>query len=297
MAISKAVRDQLLVEARHRCTICAEKCFEIHHIIEQAEGGNDDPENLIVLCPNCHQHRYHRSKEFTRDQLYLYKSRLKEQNEIERRLLLNFEEIRAEIGKIPTEESENKIRQELQEAIKLISKENSPTIHAEIMQTSRWLAERELIRGGARKAIEIEWEVEYQRERAKWADISIIKIDDDAWSKVDDFERAYELVFILNRMPSSEWNEVVMYYHQHSFNFSKRRTYIEGNRLIMIVADSDNLQNHADYAKQLVQEANNIVQSQVLPKVQAEIERKKQAALEVFDTVRSLKTRTKDIKL
>ena len=73
MAILKAARDKLLVDARHRCTICAEKCFEIHHIIEQAEGGTDDIENLIVLCPNCHQHRYHRSGEFTRDQLRLYK--------------------------------------------------------------------------------------------------------------------------------------------------------------------------------------------------------------------------------
>lgn len=297
MAISKAVRDQLLVEARHRCTICAERCFEIHHIIEQAEGGNDAPENLIVLCPNCHQHRYHRSKEFTRDQLYLYKSRLKEQNEIERRLLLNLEEIRMEIGKIPIEESERQIREELQEAIKLVSQENSPTIHTEIMETSRWLAERELIHGGARKAIEIEWEVEYQREKAKWADISIAKIDDDAWIKADDFERAYKLVFILDRMPSSEWNEVFMYNFKHSFNFSKRRTYLEGNRMIMIVADSDNLQEHANYAKRLTQEANNIVQSQVLPRVKAEIERKKQAALQVFDTIQTLKTRTKDIKL
>jgi hypothetical protein len=93
VAIPKRVRDELLVEARHRCTICAEKCFEIHHIIEQNEGGTDEAENLIVLCPNCHQHRYHRSGEFTRDQLCLYKAKLKEQNEIERRLSLHLEEI------------------------------------------------------------------------------------------------------------------------------------------------------------------------------------------------------------
>jgi 5-methylcytosine-specific restriction endonuclease McrA len=71
MAIPKAVRDVLLVEARHRCTVCSEKCFEIHHIMEVSEGGTDEPDNLIVLCPNCHQHRYHRSGEFTRDQLRL----------------------------------------------------------------------------------------------------------------------------------------------------------------------------------------------------------------------------------
>lgn len=78
MSIPTKVRDNLLVEARHRCTICSEKCFELHHIIEQAEGGTDGPENLIVLCPNCHQQRYHRSGEFTRDQLRLYKLKLRE---------------------------------------------------------------------------------------------------------------------------------------------------------------------------------------------------------------------------
>ena len=297
MAISQSVRDQLLVEARHRCTICAEKCFEIHHIIEQAEGGNDSQENLIVLCPNCHQHRYHRSKEFTREQLYIYKTKLKEQNEIEKRLLLNFEEIRAEIGKVPVEVSEHHLRQELQEAIKLVSQEKSPTILAEIMETSRWLAERELIYSGARKAIEIEWEVEHEREKAKWVEVTITKIDDDAWTKSNAFERAYELVFILDRVPSSEWNEVFMDNFSHSMYSMKRHTDIYGNRLVMIVADSDNLQDHTDYAKRLVQDTNSIIQSQVLPKLNAEIERRMHLALQIFDTIQSLKSRTKDIRL
>jgi hypothetical protein len=297
MAISKDIRDQLLVEARHRCTICAERCFEIHHIIEQAKGGSDAPDNLIVLCPNCHQHRYHRTKEFSKDQLYLYKAKLKEQNEIEKRLLLNLEEIRIEIGNIPLEESERKIRQELQDTAKLITQDNSPTIHAEVMETSRWLAERDLIRSGARKAIEIEWEVQRQRESAMWSDVSITKIDEDAWVKASDFEGAYKLVFILDRVPASEWNETFVHHFEHSRFPMKRRTYIQGNRMIMIVADSDNLQDHADNAKQLVKEVNDIIKSQVLPRLNAEIERRKQTALQIFDTIQSLKSRTKDIKL
>jgi len=297
MAISKEIRNQMLVEARHRCTICAEKCFEIHHIIEQAEGGSDEPENLIVLCPNCHQHRYHRSKEFTRDQLYLYKAKLKEENEIEKRLLLNLEEIRTKIENIPSEESEKLIRQELQEAIKLVSKEKSPSIYAEVTETSRWLAERELIRGGARKAIEIEWEVKYQQEKAKLGSISLIQVDENSWVKASDFEHAYELVFILSETPSSLWHEIFESHHKNSFYLMKRRTFIRGKKLVMIVADSDNMQNHADYAKQLVQQTNDTIQQQVLPKIVAEIERKKQADLQVFDTIQSLKSRTKDIRL
>src|SRR5688500_11592909 len=112
MAIPQKTRDALLVEARHRCTICSEKCFELHHIVEQAEGGSDDPDNLIVLCPNCHQHRYHRSGEFTRDQLRLYKKNLKESAEVERRLLQNLEEIRARIGTEPAAAIEASLRAE-----------------------------------------------------------------------------------------------------------------------------------------------------------------------------------------
>ncbi len=73
MSISQKTRDKLLVEAQHRCTVCYEKCFEVHHIVEQADGGSDDETNLIVMCPNCHQHRYHRNGEFTRPQLLEYK--------------------------------------------------------------------------------------------------------------------------------------------------------------------------------------------------------------------------------
>ncbi|MBM3334403.1 HNH endonuclease, partial [Candidatus Sumerlaeota bacterium] len=177
MAIPKAVRDQLLVEARHRCTICSEKCFEIHHIIELAEGGTDEIANLIVLCPNCHQHRCHRSAEFTRDQLILYKHRLREQNEVAKRVLQNLEEIRQMLPTSAPEELETKLKEELQEAAMVISPDRSPGIYATVQQTSEWLAERDLIRGGARRAIEIEWEVIKEREKRKYPEVKIQRVD------------------------------------------------------------------------------------------------------------------------
>ena len=73
-------------------------CFELHHIVERANGGGDEPENLIVLCPNCHQHRIHRSHEITADQLRLYKLRLLEENEIGARLRLHTEELKRELA-------------------------------------------------------------------------------------------------------------------------------------------------------------------------------------------------------
>ena len=267
MAITKVVRDQLLVEARHRCTICSEKCFEIHHIIERAEGGLDDPENLIVLCPNCHQHRYHRSGEFTRDQLRLYKQKLKEQNEIERRVLQNLEEIRQNLGTVPPKESERKLKAELQEAVTLVSPQRSKTIHEGVEQMSRWLAERDLIRGGARRAIEVEWEVRGEQEKSKYPEIRIGRIDDSAWRKVPDFPAAYFVEFVLDRSPNSEWVRIFMHNYQQALYNMKRRTEIRGDRIVMIVVDSDNLQGHANFTKRLVEETNQFIRTQLFQQI------------------------------
>lgn len=297
MAISKLVRDRILVEARHRCTICSEKCFEIHHIIEQADGGTDEPENLIVLCPNCHQHRYHRNGEFTRDQIRLYKEKLKDKNEIERRLLQNIDEIRGMLPSITPEEVEQRLREELQEAAGLISLEDAPALHGTITQTSTWLAERDLIRGGARKAIEIEYEIRKAQEKAKYPVVSISRVDEDAFSKAPDFPDAYYFVLILDRRPNRDWIAVFDVNYKNSLYLMKRKTTLTGDRITMIVAHSDDLQAHADFAKRLVQETNQTIHGRGFQIIDRNIEQEKNEALRRFDAIQSMKARVKNIKL
>jgi len=297
MAIKKAVRDQLLVEARHRCTICAEKCFEIHHIVEQADGGSDEPENLIVLCPNCHQHRYHRSGEFTRDQLRLYKERLKEHNEIETRVLKNLEEIREMLPTVSPAESEEKLRRELAEAVSLVSDEKSPEIFSGVQRASEWLAERDLIRGSARKAIEIEWDLRKEQEKRRYPEAQIERVDDDAFRKAPDFPRAYYLEFVLDRTPNRDWSEIFIQNWQNSWYNMKRETAIRRDRIVMIVADSDNLQRHTDFAKRLVTETNEFVKTRLFAHIDGQCEQQKRVALEQFDAIQSMKARTRDIRL
>lgn len=297
MAISKATRDRLLVEASHRCTICAEKCFEIHHIIEQADGGSDDYDNLIVLCPNCHQHRYHRSGEFTRDQILLYKGKLQEHNEIERRLLLNLEEIRESLATESPDDVEARLKEELQSAARLVSPDRPERIREAVEDTSRWLAERELIQGGARRAIEVEWDVQRQREKARFSDVEIKEVDESAWRKAPDFPAAYVLEFVLNQWPNADWIQVFMQNYQQSFYNMKRETSVRGDRIVMIVADSDNLQWHADFAKRMVLQTNQFITLHVFKEIDREIDRRKRHALEQFEAVESLKARTRSIKL
>jgi 5-methylcytosine-specific restriction endonuclease McrA len=54
--IPKEIERKVLIEAGHRCSIptCKYPRVEIAHIIPWAESFDNSFENLIALCPNCH---------------------------------------------------------------------------------------------------------------------------------------------------------------------------------------------------------------------------------------------------
>ncbi|KAF6578390.1 HNH endonuclease [Paenibacillus sp. EKM212P] len=54
MAFSEKVKNETRRRSCFRCVICHDKFVEIHHIISQAEGGNDTIENAAPLCASCH---------------------------------------------------------------------------------------------------------------------------------------------------------------------------------------------------------------------------------------------------
>jgi hypothetical protein len=149
----------------------------------------------------------------------------------------------------------------------------------------------------ARRAVEIEWEVCGEQEKSKYPEIRIARIDDSASRKAPDFPAGYVLAFVLNRVPNSEWVQIFMHNYRQAFYNMKRRTEIRGDRIIMIVAASDDLQGHANFAKRLVEETNQFIRTQLFPHIDQEVERKKREALQQFDAIQSLKARTKDIKL
>ncbi len=50
--ITKSSREAVLAEFNHRCAICGTDRPQIHHI--DANPANNDLQNLLPLCPNCH---------------------------------------------------------------------------------------------------------------------------------------------------------------------------------------------------------------------------------------------------
>src|SRR5689334_3549128 len=71
------IKRQVLVEAGHRCAIptCRHIVIEIHHIIPWEQCRAHDYNNLIALCPNCHE-RADRG-DIDRKSLRMYKANLR----------------------------------------------------------------------------------------------------------------------------------------------------------------------------------------------------------------------------
>ena len=61
--INDALRKQIRAEARNRCGYCLSLqkyvlgVLEIDHIIPQAKGGTDDPDNLWLACRLCNGYK------------------------------------------------------------------------------------------------------------------------------------------------------------------------------------------------------------------------------------------------
>lgn len=51
----KFVRIKAMNKYGTKCELCGyHHLVDVHHIIEKKNGGSNDIENLLVLCPNCH---------------------------------------------------------------------------------------------------------------------------------------------------------------------------------------------------------------------------------------------------
>ncbi len=70
--VPEHLKDFLLEQSGHRCSICSEASFEFHHIQFLEDDGKTTYQNLIVLCPNCHA-RVHREGIPSKKQLHQYK--------------------------------------------------------------------------------------------------------------------------------------------------------------------------------------------------------------------------------
>lgn len=67
-----------VIEEKGECEICGmsyKPILQIHHILPVSNFGNNDPDNVICVCPNCHKtlhHIYHSLKKTDEEALLAY---------------------------------------------------------------------------------------------------------------------------------------------------------------------------------------------------------------------------------
>ena len=105
--IPAELRRAVSIESGHRCAIptCKYTRIEIAHIIPWVEVQEHKFENLIALCPNCHD-LYDKDKKIDRKSMLIYKANLgilsSRYQDFEHRVLLFFyENIEKKILKLP----------------------------------------------------------------------------------------------------------------------------------------------------------------------------------------------------
>lgn len=67
------VRRQLRKEANFGCVVCGTPIIQYHHIIPFSEKEHHNPDEMVVLCPNHHDHAGPDAEALTPDDLYEYK--------------------------------------------------------------------------------------------------------------------------------------------------------------------------------------------------------------------------------
>jgi hypothetical protein len=82
MAFKQQEVEQLLADTGRRCCLCGVlHKVQVHHIIPTDEGGTDDIDNAIPLCPNCHDEVHGRctpgrtTRTYTPTELKLHRQR------------------------------------------------------------------------------------------------------------------------------------------------------------------------------------------------------------------------------
>jgi hypothetical protein len=73
MPFSTKIKEEALAKSHRYCCVCHEKHgrnLEIHHIIQEADGGSNELSNAIVLCFDCHADAGHYNPKHPRGTKY-----------------------------------------------------------------------------------------------------------------------------------------------------------------------------------------------------------------------------------
>jgi len=152
---------------------------------------------------------------------------------------------------------------------------------------------------GAREAIELQFEIDRRRDKARFSPVEIFQVDKDAIRKSPESPSAYVLELVLNQVPVRQWADVFHEALGVEFYGLVWDIVLDRDRLRMVIdtSASDNLQMYVDYAKRVVARANRYVEEQVIPDLDRRYDSAKARALREYETIQSLKAKTNDLRV
>ena len=126
--------------------------------------------------------------------------------------------------------------------------------------------------------------------------VQVIGKDEEGIEKDDSFPAAYKLPFKLSELPDSRWREIFEHVHRiNIYSAMKRRAYVSGDRIIVIIANSDDMQHQADIIKRAVQDTNKEI-DRINEQILAQEKREKEKTEKEVEAIKGLKDKAKDIK-
>ena len=126
--------------------------------------------------------------------------------------------------------------------------------------------------------------------------VQVIGIYKQGIEKDNSFPAAYRLPFRLSERPDSLWAEIFEHvYKINIYSLMKRRAYVSGNGIIVILADSDDTQHQADIIKRAVEDTNSEV-DRINKQILAEMKREKVDEEKEMQSIKGLKEKADKIK-
>jgi DNA gyrase/topoisomerase IV subunit A len=55
MPFSESIKNKVKENSNFQCCKCQSMFIDVHHIVPESEGGSNDIDNAVPLCPNCHR--------------------------------------------------------------------------------------------------------------------------------------------------------------------------------------------------------------------------------------------------
>lgn len=163
-------------------------------------------------------------------------------------------------------------------------------------EIGKLIAERDMQPKDSRTWLEIDFQIEKLKAIEYWREFNIVEVDEKGWKKAEEVDNAYEFVVRLDGMPYDEWQSALSIVRSMSLFKMKPTPYLTGDRLSVLVSESDNLQNHLDFLKVLVESTNEQIRLWK-PEMLRHLERNCQDKLKDFDVIESLKKKSSNLKL